>query len=322
MNAGGSEGASSDSRPKVTLGELAEVNGLGAGRAILTQWAAIGLAAAVAIWCGQWWSYLPAIVVIATRQHALLVLMHDGAHRLLARRRFVNDLASDLFLAFPLFVSTTLYRNHHFLHHRFLNSDADPDVADSRESHTRVGWLLVFLADIGGRGFMKVLRSGSDFSMLSFLTGGDRERRLVPAWQFVSFAAFWIAVAVSLTLLDGWIQFLLLWVLPMFTVLSLILHVRAVAEHAGCDSVPTIGGTRTVIPGVLERLLFAPVNVNYHLAHHLFPGVPGTKLGQLHARLCEDDRFGREAHVTRGYFLGKRSVLAEIAVDGVGSRAR
>jgi fatty acid desaturase len=317
-----SDGIFSDSdtsRPQVRVRDLAEVDGVAGARSILTQWMTIGLAAAVALGFGAWWSYLLAIVVIATRQHALLVLMHDGAHRLLTRHNFVNDLVSDLFLAFPLFVSTSLYRSHHFRHHRFLNSDADPDVADSREAHSKAGWMLIFLSDAGGRSFWKLFRSGSDFSMLNYLTGGAEIRRLVPVWQFVAFVVMWVGLGAVLTVVHGWSAFLLLWIVPMFTVLGLILHVRAVAEHAGCDPVPTIAGTRTVIPGTVERLLFAPVNVNYHLAHHLFPGVPATKLARLHARLCEDASFRRSARVTKGYFLGETSVLAEVAHHGADS---
>jgi fatty acid desaturase len=305
-----------DTRPRVSVGDLAELDGFVGARAILTQWVTIGLAVAFALWGGAWWSYLPAIVAIATRQHALLVLMHDGAHRLLARRRVVNDLASDLLLAFPLFVSTSLYRNHHFHHHHFLNSDADPDLADSRESHRKAGWILVFLADLTGRGFLNLFRSGSDFSMLTYVTGGAEVRGMVPAWQLAAFVAFWATTAALLTAFGGWPTFLLLWILPMLTLLSLILHVRAVAEHAGCEPGSTIAGTRTVIPGALERLLFAPVNVNYHLAHHLFPGVPAPRLSRLHSRLCESASFRRSAHVSKGYLLGRRSVLAEVAARG------
>jgi len=318
MNRSSGQMESSDinGRPRVSVGDLAEVDGFASARAILAQWVTIGLAAAAALWVDAWWSYLLAIATIATRQHALLVLMHDGAHRLLARGRTVNDMASDLLLAFPLFLSTSLYRNHHFLHHHFLNSEADPDLADSRESHGRAGWILVFLADVAGRGVFKLFRSGSDFSMLTYLTGGAEVRKSVPAWQFDLFLTTWAGAAALLTVTGGWPAFLLLWVLPMLTLLSLILHVRAVAEHAGCDPQPNVAGTRTVMPGAFERLLFAPVNVNYHLAHHLFPGVPAIRLARLHARLCEDPLFRRSAHVTEGYLLGRRSVLAEVAGAG------
>jgi fatty acid desaturase len=35
---------------------------------------------------------IPLIVVIAARQHALGILGHDGAHRLICRNRVLNDL--------------------------------------------------------------------------------------------------------------------------------------------------------------------------------------------------------------------------------------
>jgi len=93
------------------IAELRELSRRRPGRAALAiarQWAVILAAAAGAVYGDRWYGYLLAIVVIATRQHALAVLMHDGAHRLLFADRRVNDLVSDLLLAFPLFISTTL----------------------------------------------------------------------------------------------------------------------------------------------------------------------------------------------------------------------
>jgi fatty acid desaturase len=293
--------------------ELAVVDWRRSGLAIARQWAVIVAAIGGAVAVHTWWAYVLAIVLVATRQHALLVLMHDGAHRLLARRQLVNDVVSDSLLAFPLFISTSLYRRHHFLHHRFLNSDADPDLLDARESHARLRWLLIFLADASGMGLIKQLRSGSNFSMFSLVNGGPELRRAVARWQLVLFALTWTAIGAAITVIHGWTDFLLLWIVPMLTVLTMILHIRAVAEHAGCAPVPTVTGTRTVIPGVLERLLFAPVNINYHLAHHLFPAVPATNLKRLHAQLSEKPLFREHAHITLGYLLGRSSVLAEVS---------
>ena len=44
------------------------------------NWGLIIGMAALAIWTGHWPAYVLAIVVIATRQHALGILMHDGTH--------------------------------------------------------------------------------------------------------------------------------------------------------------------------------------------------------------------------------------------------
>jgi len=79
--------------------------------------------------CERFWSplmYLLAIAIIGARQHALLILMHDGVHYRLFRNRRLNDCVSEL-LAWPHLVAARSYRKNHIAHHRYLNSEKDPD---------------------------------------------------------------------------------------------------------------------------------------------------------------------------------------------------
>ena len=43
--------------------------------------------------------------------------------------------------------------------------------------------------------------------------------------------------------------------------------------------------TRTTRAGLLARITFAPLHVNYHLEHHLLPTVPWWRLPALHRTL-------------------------------------
>ncbi len=52
-------------------------------------------------------------IIIATREHAFLILMHDASHfRLLPSHKW-NDRLSNWLLAWPLFVTTEGYRQNH-----------------------------------------------------------------------------------------------------------------------------------------------------------------------------------------------------------------
>lgn len=303
-------------RALVDSTELARLSSIRQTRALLAigrQWAVITAVAVAALGLSTWWAYALAVVVIATRQHGLAVLMHDGAHGHLLRNRQVNDLVSDLLLAFPLGISTTLYRNHHFQHHAHLGSDRDPDRDNEAENRSMRGWLLLFAGDLCGLNVAKVASSASQFSLLS-LIGSPEKRHRVPPWQLAGFAAYLVAVGAVLTLTSMWIPFLLLWMLPMLTVLSFILRIRAIAEHVGCPTGDTIAGSRTVLPGAIERALFAPCGVNYHLAHHLFPGVPFYNLKYVQQILERDSEFRVRARRTSGYICARASVMREIAV--------
>ena len=69
-----------------------------------------------------------AAAIIGSRQQALGILVHDATHYLLYKNRTVNDIVSDLCCGFPVNISTTLYRSTHFRHHRFANTEQDPDL--------------------------------------------------------------------------------------------------------------------------------------------------------------------------------------------------
>ena len=95
--------------------------------AFLIEWTLIVAAIAVAI---RWWSgpvFVFAALFIATRQHAILVLYHDGVHCLVARSRRVNDFIVNSVVGVPLLLPIHLYRALHLSHHRHLGADCDPE---------------------------------------------------------------------------------------------------------------------------------------------------------------------------------------------------
>jgi fatty acid desaturase len=65
-----------------------------------------------------------------------------------------------------------------------------------------------------------------------------------------------------------------------------------------------LSSTRSVMPYFWERAFFAPHNVNYHLEHHLYPGVPFYNLPELHKALMQNPTYVARAHNTRGYTIG------------------
>lgn len=300
----------------ISTDELRDLSRRRPGRAALgitRQWVVIMAAAVAAVWWAEWYGYLLAIITIATRQHALAVLMHDGAHRSLFGRRRVNDLVSDLFLAFPLFVSTTLYRRHHLDHHRYLNTEQDPDLDNTALAHTSKDWIRLFAGDLTGINLVKTVDTLNQFSLLPVLRGDRAVAKAMGRGRRNLFLGYLAAIVAVLIITGGWLVYLLLWIVPMLTALSLILRLRAVAEHVGCDSDGGVGGTRTVLPILAERMLFSPCRINYHLAHHLYPSVPFYNLHLLHRKLMTHKEVRGRAHISRSYLFGTASVLRHIA---------
>src|SRR5262245_52434883 len=66
---------------------LSAIQSLRSAGDILSQWLLITAVVALAVHVDRWPLWAAAVIVVATRQHALLVLMHEGAHYHLFKNR-------------------------------------------------------------------------------------------------------------------------------------------------------------------------------------------------------------------------------------------
>lgn len=265
-----------------------------------------------AILIETWWVNLIVIVFIAGRQHAMLILMHDAAHRLLLPNARFNDIVSNVLLSFPLFISTELYRKHHLQHHRYVNTKDDPDLNDAEIPSYGALFLAQLLGDLIGLRTLRLMASVNNFGVLALFRPGSATIRNISFNRglFVAFAGAQCAV---LTLIGGWQAYFLYWIVPMWFVLPPILHLRAVAEHAGrIDENDCAAYARTVRCPTWERALICPMNINLHLEHHIFPEVPCYRLPEVSVLLDQVPGLTRRITRNRGYLIGRESVLAEL----------
>ena len=259
--------------------------------------------------------YLIVGLIVASRQHAFLGLVHEGVHYRLCTNRAWNDFLSDTFCAFTVGVCTDVYRRRHLLHHQHTNTDQDPDWAgmhmddDWHWPKDHIATAKLFALDLFGLGAHKIL-------ILLFLWSPLQaavSRHVSLSWAERIRLIGFIATAVTLlTVFHAWGWFFLLWILPMVTIFGAMVRLRSVAEHLVCPSENELNETRHVDPTWFERLTLAPFNVNYHLAHHLFPSVPWYNLPKLQARLQELEVFQANAKITKSYLGLREGVLAEM----------
>ena len=259
----------------------------------------IFIAAAVAMALHFWPNPLVvfvAVLIIGTRQHALFVIAHDAAHYLLYERRWLNDLAGRA-CATVQGLSMCTYRVIHRLHHNNLYGELDPDTA-LHGGYPRGKAYLVkkLLKDLGGLtawktyayflGGAPALNTASNVAVRplddtspKLRTEAKRDRNGV------------IVFHMGVLLFFAWsgylVQYLVLWVVPLVTVVQAILRLRAIAEHGAPTDVSTpLTAARTNTgPGWLQWLLF-PHHVNYHIEHHLYASVPHYHLPALHRQMC------------------------------------
>jgi fatty acid desaturase len=104
------------------------------------------------------------------------------------------------------------------------------------------------------------------------------------------------------------------WLLPLPVAIAFG-NVRSWAEHALTRPGHPLTHTRTVTSNRVVSFLMC--NLNYHLEHHLFPGVPWYNLPRLHALLSDEYRWAG-AFVHRSY-LGFLWEAVRAGVHGVTS---
>ena len=74
--------------------------------AIASIWAQIALGFLIFSFSPSVLTFLVAALIIGTRQFALVVMMHDGAHNLISKNKKINDFISQWLCAYPMMTET------------------------------------------------------------------------------------------------------------------------------------------------------------------------------------------------------------------------
>jgi fatty acid desaturase len=258
------------------------------------------------------------MLIIAARQHALAILMHEGVHFNLARDRVLNELLSNWFCAFPLGMVTSLYRRWHLAHHAAPNTQDDPDYlehlkdGDYQLPILRRTLFVLMLKDIVGANLIKWIGSTTPWlgwpAVLKM--GEETPMSASEKWQFV---ALWGGVAGLIFGTGIYAYLIVIWYVPILMLLPAFARIRSIAEHNFQRSPDELHHTRHVDGRAIERFFIAPLNINYHIAHHYFPSVPHYNLAALHRALLAHPEFRRKAIIVSTYFGRSDSISAAIA---------
>ena len=250
--------------------------------AALLNWSAIVLSFVILSELG--WpaglAFLPvALLVIGTRQHAIALLAHDGAHHLCSRNRTLNDVLATVLCAYPLAASLRSYRRFHMLHHQHVGTERDPEFDYKRRMAPR--WDLPvtrgqiyrqFAKDCVGLGLPDIVET-------------VKTLRPIDARDAFWLASFWVVVSLVL-LATGNLWCLAVWFVALNTVQWAVFRVRTWTEHSGL----LMGGTHRLRPTLWQRFMFLPTNTWYHYEHHQSASTPFYGLPDLRRRLGESPK--------------------------------
>lgn len=264
------------------------------------------------------WSYFNAItytltvIIIGSRIHALSILMHEATHFGLCSgiiNRKYNDLIANLLICWPIFFNIEDYRANHFLHHRYLRTEKDPDYMsgiDKQEysfpqtpknlyKNIAIHFTGIKSPIIIGEMLIRMHKAKKANISSSKPTIHNRHIKII----------YYLLIFSALTYFQIWTPYLLLWIIPLATTFQGYFYIRSIAEHSNLptEGSKNISQSRSTEPSFTEKILIAPYNVSHHLEHHLFPSVPYYNLPKV-KKLLQRNNIEKELHYTKGYMRG------------------
>lgn len=282
---------------------------------VLHCWGVIALAVALFAVFPNPITFVLAIMLVGSRQLGLAILMHEAAHNALFKTRTWNEFAGDWFCGRPILAELSAYRHYHLTHHRFAQTDKDPDLVLSEKfPTTKASLKRKFTRDLSGQTGVKQLAAQI---MMSFRLAGDEDAKdaakqdMAQAFKTPHLWAslpLYLLPAILMSVAGSWWYGLAFWILPYLTWFQLVVRIRNIAEHGATEkSENPLRNVRTTLANPIARTFIAPYWVNYHLEHHMVMHVPCWRLPKLHDALKARIQ-SAEMNIAPGY----KAALAEV----------
>ena len=232
---------------------------------------------ALALTWGTFWA-IPVFILHGVLFNFLYAGQHELSHWTVFRTQWLNEFFGRLF-GFVLLFPRDFDQVQHFAHHRFTqNWQRDGELA--RRRYTLRSYLLWVLGPTYWyTRLRRIVRFAFGVVTEPYIPD-SRKRTMVreARWHLAGYA---LIAAVSVFAHSG--LALEVWLLPML-LLKPVHQLQNTIEHLGLPHVDTITlNTRSTRTNAFMRWI--GWNMQYHTAHHAFPGVPCYHLPALHREI-------------------------------------
>ncbi|KAI1312630.1 hypothetical protein EDD11_002902 [Mortierella claussenii] len=199
--------------------------------------------------------------------------VHDGTHSSIAKgvyKKPINNLVGYL-SGIPLNLPFGIYRQLHLMHHRYTNTERDPDIWDSQGPMV-LRFFKWFFPDVFW--FKTVLTSGL-----------VKDAKVLDAALFY-LSMFWMTKKMS----DQGMAFVKYWLIPQRAAYWLLMWLFAYVPHRSdgdhqYNAQDNIYKMTNVTGGILRsdglNLAVPLLNQHLHNIHHLYPQLPFTHYGRI-----------------------------------------
>jgi len=300
------------------LRTLARLDNYHGPLAVLQDFAVIGLSVYLCVGV-SWWFYPLSAILIGSTMRAFANLLHDSAHKMLAKNLRLNLLLGTVFSGYLILHLINPYRNSHVGgHHRYLGDEnLDPDYTFANEiglyDHSTPNWkffsknLLFAVLGLRTLSYVKYIAKDRIFCKAP-TAGADVSMPISLRTERIIMFAEWAAI-IGLSVAFGWWPYLLLfWVLPMFTTGVAVGWISELSEHYPLPESESkqLLMTRNRHGWAIENFLLGRHHDHYHLVHHLNTGIPSWHMKQAHQILLADPAYGAWDALWAGIFTRGR----------------
>jgi len=278
-------GATADYIPQARVKNLAQRSDLWGAYLTMHVWGVVIGAMAMFIIFPNPLTFILAFLLIGSRQHGMAILMHDAAHGILFKSKALNEFVGKYLLGAPYGGDLKSYRKYHLKHHRFTQSEDDPDLPLSQKYPiTKASLRRKLFRDITGQTYLRLrlatlrMKKGD----APEIEGSDAFQKTSP-WPYLMTNIIIFAI---LAAIGYWWLYFALWFAPLVTWFFVVLRLRNITEHAMTtyDDNP-LTHARTTYTNILEKIFLGPYWVNYHVEHHAYMYVPCYRLKALHSEM-------------------------------------
>ena len=254
----------------------------------------------------SWFFAIPCWILAGASLHGISLFTHEAVHSTLSKTKWLNGLLGAL-CAWPVWQNYSAYRVLHLEHHADLGGEHDPD---HYSNYTRWTWGVFAL------NWLRLLIGYPVYiiaiPILAWKHGSWKARVSLATESTCCVALAWLAW--HCFPLNGLLH---AWLGPMLFINTMV-NIRGMSQHTLLE--PTddeILGTRSILTGPVVR--FFMCNENYHLEHHLYPGIPWYQLSFAH-RILEPELRRRGAPFIRSYTEFVRHFIRHSFTRGPWSR--
>lgn len=255
------------------------------------------------------------MLIMGAVQHTIATFIHEAAHGHVFSNKNLNEKLGHFFFAAPFLGYVEDYRYFHWEHHRHTGKiDKDPELKLYRSlgikttDFTTREIVMVFLKSISGIHAVKGLIFLNKFYMSNRKAGNIKNPGL---FEHASVAFWLLAVPAIMWKMNMLGIYLLVWVVPMFTVFTTLLLWHGFGEHIREKETCLCENTFTHRFDLVTTLFLYPINSSFHLEHHLYPQLPWHALRTFRRWADKNPEYKKLASELEvdSYFTSKKSIV-------------